>query len=161
MKMMHARMLDLLSNYPITNQLIFMSTHVQTKVVLVHFQILMNVQQILIIAMSMPVAATQRVLSSAPAILVTLETGLYVKVILNCSFNVCLSHSLCIVCICPGVRSIAFSKGCAMKTMEVVEERGCKVCRLNALILWCLITIRRPFKSYHLSSTLSYAVLTK
>ena len=58
MKMMHARMLDLLSNYPITNQLIFMSTHVQTKVVLVHFQILMNVQQILIIAMSMPVAAT-------------------------------------------------------------------------------------------------------
>ena len=127
MKMMHARMLDLLSNYPITNQLIFISTHVQTKVVLVDFQILMNVQQIRIIAMSMPVAATQRVLSSAPAILVTLETGLYVKVILNCSFNVCLSHSLCIVCVCPGVRSSAFSKGCAMKTMEVVEERGCKV----------------------------------
>ena len=127
MKMMHARMLDLLSNYPITNQLIFISTHVQTKVVLVDFQILMNVQQIRIIAMSMPVAATQRVLSSAPAILVTLETGLYVKVILNCSFNVCLSHSLCFVCVCPGVRSSAFSKGCAMKTMEVVEERGCKV----------------------------------
>ena len=127
MKMMHARMLDLLSNYLITNQLIFMSTHVQTKVVLVHFQILMNVQQILIIAMSMPVAATQRVLFSAPAIFVTLETGLYVKVILNCSFNVCLSHSPCIVCICPGVRSSAFSKGGAMKKMEVVEERGCKV----------------------------------
>ena len=104
-----------------------MSTHVQTKVVLVHFQILMNVQQILIIAMSMPVAATQRVLFSAPAIFVTLETGLYVKVILNCSFNVCLSHSPCIVCICPGVRSSAFSKGGAMKKMEVVEERGCKV----------------------------------
>lgn len=78
-----------------------MSTHVQTKVVLVRFQILMNVQQIRIIAMSMPIAATPKVLSSAPAILVILETGLYVKVILDCSFNVCHSLSLCITSAFP------------------------------------------------------------
>lgn len=78
-----------------------MSTHVQTKVVLVRFQILMNVQQIRIIAMSMPIAATLKVLSSAPAILVILETGLYVKVILDCSFNVCHSLSLCITSAFP------------------------------------------------------------
>lgn len=51
----------------------------------------------------MPIAATPKVLSSVPAILVTLETGLYVKVILDCRFNVYLSHSLCIVWFRPGV----------------------------------------------------------